>query len=369
MPAENATIDGTFTVNSYKLTYVVDGEEHHSELVEYGTSLTAIAAPTKEGNTFSGWVGLPKTMPAKDVTVTGSFSTNSYTLTYKVDGEEFHTELIEYGKELTALETPTKEGYTFSGWSEVPELMPSENVTIEGTFTINSYKLTYIVDGSEFHTETIEYGTQLSALTEPTKEGYTFSGWSEIPATMPAKEVTVTGSFSINSYTLTYLVDGEEYHSEIVEYGKEVIALETPTKEGYTFSGWSEIPETMPSENVTVEGTFTVNYYLLVYYLDGELFASDSVAFGEKIIAPEVSEIDGYIFNGWDNVPETMPAEDVVINGNLIVDRIEIISDSSLVNVYSINGKLLLKNVPLEDAKKILQRGIYIINGSKILIE
>ena len=35
---------------------------------------------------------------------------------------------------------------------------------------------------------------------EPTKEGYTFSGWSEIPETMPDHDVTVTGSFIVNKY-------------------------------------------------------------------------------------------------------------------------------------------------------------------------
>ena len=31
-----------------------------------------------------------------------------------------------------------------------------------------------------------------------------------------------------------------------------------PSKDGYVFSGWSEIPETMPNHDVTVYATFTV---------------------------------------------------------------------------------------------------------------
>ena len=53
----------------------------------------------------------------------------------------------------------------------------------------------------------------------PMKEGYTFSGWSEIPETMPAQDVTVTGSFTINKYKLTYMVDGAEYKSYEIEFG------------------------------------------------------------------------------------------------------------------------------------------------------
>ena len=74
---------------------------------------------------------------------------------------------------------------------------------------------------------------------------------------MPAADVVVMGSFTINSYTLTYKVDGEVYKSYDVEYGAAITPEPEPTKEGYTFSGWSEIPETMPAHNVTVTGSFT----------------------------------------------------------------------------------------------------------------
>ena len=77
-----------------------------------------------------------------------------------------------------------------------------------------------------------------------TKEGYTFSGWSEIPATMPAHDVEVTGTFSINTYTLTYKVDGVVYKTSSIEYGAPITPEADPDpREGYTFSGWSEIPD------------------------------------------------------------------------------------------------------------------------------
>ena len=61
-----------------------------------------------------------------------------------------------------------------------------------------SYKLTYVVDGTTYKTYDIESGATIAPEAEPTKEGYTFSGWGEIPETMPAHDVTVTGTFSIN---------------------------------------------------------------------------------------------------------------------------------------------------------------------------
>ena len=127
------------------------------------------------------------------------------------------------------------------------------------TFNISIlYNLTYKVDGEEYKTSSVAYGTTLTAEAEPTKEGYTFGGWSEIPETMPAHDVTVTGTFTINKYKLTYTVNGEEYKNYEVEYGATITPESEPTKEGYTFSGWSEIPETMPAYDVTVTGTFTI---------------------------------------------------------------------------------------------------------------
>ena len=70
--------------------------------------------------------------------------------------------------------------------------MPAKDVTVTGTFSVNKYKLVYKVDGQEYKSYDVEYGATITPETEPTKEGYTFSGWSDIPATMPAKDLTIT---------------------------------------------------------------------------------------------------------------------------------------------------------------------------------
>ncbi len=59
-----------------------------------------------------------------------------YTLTYKVDGEVYKTYDLLEGAVITPEPAPTKEGYDFSGWSTIPATMPAEDVTITGTFTL-----------------------------------------------------------------------------------------------------------------------------------------------------------------------------------------------------------------------------------------
>ena len=67
------------------------------------------------------------------------------------------------------------------------------------------------------------------------------------------KEITI---IPMPPHTLTYILDGEVYKICQVAEGDAITPEPTPTKEGYTFSGWSDIPEVMPSDDVTVFGSF-----------------------------------------------------------------------------------------------------------------
>ena len=417
MPAKEVVIEGSFTVNSYSLVYKVDGEVYETLNVEYGSALTAIPAPEKEGYTFSGWSEFPATMPAEEVVIEGSFTVNSYSLVYKVDGKVYETITVEFGSELTAIEAPEKEGYTFSGWSTLPSTMPANDVTIEGTFAVNSYSLVYKVDGKVYEIITVEFGSELTAIEAPEKEGYTFSGWSTLPETMPAEEVVIEGTFTVNSYSLVYKVDGEVYETLNVEYGSALTAIAAPEKEGHTFSGWSTLPETMPAEEVVIEGTFTVNSYSLVYKVDGEVYETIAVEFGSELTAIEAPEKEGYTFSGWSTLPSTMPAKEVVISGSFTINtytvtfiidndetvveleygaEIELPSDVIWENEENIPATMPAENIVIKGAKNTtnikfvnidaesvvydlngqriidienIERGIYIINGKKVYVK
>ena len=195
---------------------------------------------------------------------------------------------------------------------------------IEDVVEIELFTITYIVDGEVYATGKYAVGDEIIPEEEPIKEGYTFSGWSEIPETMPAEDVTVTGSFSINSYDLVYMIDGEEYKRVTLEFGSEIIPEDEPTKEGYTFSGWSEIPETMPAHDVEVIGSF--------------------IPTSVSEIATEVS---------------------LQINGNNISLSN---ANNSTVAIYSINGVLVKKIDKYAGEEITLEKGVYIISvGDKAM--
>lgn len=169
-----------------------------------------------------------------------------------------------------AVEPPLCSPTAFSGISTtqcklvVPEVSGSAYRTAEIwkdfsniDASLKLYTIRYIVDGVEYATEKVPYNSVIALKQYPTKEGYTFSGWNNVPETMPAYDVTVTGQFVANTYQLLYIVDGEVYASMQIQYGSPLYLIANPTKTGYTFSGWSEIPETMPAHDVEITGEFT----------------------------------------------------------------------------------------------------------------
>lgn len=322
MPSNNITVNAQFTINEYKLTYFVDGAEIYADTYKYGAAITPRQEETREGYTFSGWSEIPQTMPANNVDVFGTFSINSHTVAFYVDGVIYYSAVTEYGNEIVIPREPSKEGYTFSGWGEVPETMPDENVSIYATFIINQYSLNYYVDNVLFSSVTYDYGTIITPIEEPIREGYTFSGWGEIPYTMPANDVSVYGSFAANQYTLTYYVDNELYSSFTYSYNEVITPIEYPPHvEGYTFSGWDNVPARMPSHDVEVRGIYSLNSHTLRYFVDGTLYSSITYNYGETIVPlPDLTKV-GYTFSGWSEIPQTMPDNNVVVNGAFSVNQ------------------------------------------------
>ena len=289
------TLSGEILSYTNKLVYMVDSVEYKSYDVDYKTSLTPEEVPVKEGHTFSGWDGLPETMPWHDVTVYGSFIPNKYTVIWQVDGEVVKSEQVTYGSVIPVPETPVKEGHTFSGWDTIPETMPAKDLTLTGVCTPNKYTIAYMLDGSLLQTDTITYGNSVTPCQVPEKEGYTFSGWSGLPATMPATDLVINGAYTINKYCLTYLVDGAVYKEHEVTYNDTIIAEAAPVKDGYRFGGWSEIPVRMPAHDVQVDGVFIEIVYCdrpVISYADGQLtFTSqtEGVEFVSSITCDDVN--------------------------------------------------------------------------------
>ena len=221
-------------------------------------------------------------------------------------------------------------------------------------------------------------GSTLSLSATPA-EGHHFVQWSDGSTDNPrhlivgTEDITLTAEFALSSYRLTYTLDGVSFKETDVLYGTTLTPEPNPVKEGYTFSGWQGLPETMPAHDVEVTGTFSINSYRLTVYLDGKLYKDETLEYGTPIDLPDPEVAEGRVFSGWDiTVPETMPAHDVEIHGTTtIIDGLEAIfaNGDTRVTIYSINGVLLFHNTTVKEAAQHLKSGIYIVNGRKMVVK
>lgn len=207
------------------------------------------------------------------------------------------------------------------------ELPPREKTKFTVTFVDS-------MDGSVIGTAQYEVGTTLDEatfLTPPEHEGYAFTCWEynenydgeyllyditvtayyhevEAPATIIVNNCSEVGSRSYADWvtynTITYTVNGEGYSVQTYEYGAAIITPAYDVPEGYTFSGWS-VPETMPAEDLVVDATCTINLYevTMVDGLNGDPIAVLYVAHGQDATLPDAPEHAGYIFDRWDGDP------------------------------------------------------------------
>ena len=201
MPAENITVTAQWEINQYTITFDTNGGSEIAPITQdYGTEITAPDNPTRKGYTFKGWdKEIPETMPAENMTVKAQWEINQYAITFDTNGgSEIAPITQDYGTAITAPADPTREGYTFIGWDrDIPEIMPAENITVTAQWEINRYTITFdTAGGSEIAPITQDYGTNITAPADPTREGYTFIGWDKaIPTTMPAENITVTAQW------------------------------------------------------------------------------------------------------------------------------------------------------------------------------
>ncbi len=323
MPAENLVLDAALTVNSYSITYTINGEEYTAQTYEFGAVVSAPEYTVPEGHTFSGW-DIPETMPAENLVLDAALTVNSYSITYTINGEEYTAQTYEFGAVVSAPEYTVPEGHTFSGW-DIPETMPAENLVLDAALTVNEYTVTYNINGEIYAIQVYAYGEEVFAPAYEVPEHFTFSGW-DTPATMPAENIVLDATLvEDGKYTVSFMVDGETYFTFTGYEGDAITVPENPEKLGYTFDAWDGMPEdgVLPAANITVTAVWSVNTYTITYKVNGEEYSVRTYEYGAAIITPAYDVPEGYTFSGW-SVPETMPAEDLVVDATCTINVYEV---------------------------------------------
>ena len=319
-----------YEINRYTVTYINDGVEYHKETLEYGSVIIDVQDPEKEGYTFKGWydindekVNHPITV-TKNITLYSKYEINTYTISYYNEGVKYiEDKKINYGENALKPNTdPSKIGYTFKYWAleengEEYEFNTkiTKDITLYAVYEINRYTVTYINDGVEYHKETLEYGSVITNIQDPEKEGYTFKGWYDIndekvnhPITV-TEDITLNSKYEINTYTVSFYHNNEKYvEDQKVNYGESAVKpSEDPTKEDYNFSGWV-IKGTQNkydftsrvTRNVDLESSFTAKpTYTVTFKIGNEVILTENVIEGHKVTSKEAPYKKGYLFDKW----------------------------------------------------------------------
>ena len=244
------------TVTKHTVTFKDwNGTVLKTQSVYHTGAATAPANPTRTGYTFTGWDKAFTNVTA-DLVVTAQYSINTYTVTFKDwNGTVLKTQQVQYGGAATAPANPTRTGYTFTGWDKAFTNVTA-NLVVTAQYSINTYTVTFKDwNGTVLKTQQVQYGGAATAPANPTRTGYTFTGWDKAFTNVTANLV-VTAQYSINTYTVTFKDwNGTVLKTQQVQYGGAATAPANPTRTGYTFTGWDKA-----FTNVTANLVVTAQY-------------------------------------------------------------------------------------------------------------
>ncbi|MCR8660583.1 InlB B-repeat-containing protein [Paenibacillus endoradicis] len=250
IPAHHVTLYANWILNSYTVTFEDwDGTELNSGMVNHGSGATAPVDPSRIGYTFTGW-DVAFGNISGSLTVKAQYSVNSYTVGFdSQSGSTVDDITANYGSKITAPTPPTREGYTFEGWYKetdaqsrwdfVLETIPAQHVTLYANWVLNSYTVTFEDwDGTELNTGTVNHGSGATAPVDPSRIGYTFTGW-DVAFGNISGSLTVKAQYSLNSYKVSFNSQRGSTVGDITEtYGSKITAPTPPTRANHRFVGW-----------------------------------------------------------------------------------------------------------------------------------
>ena len=258
-----------------------------------------------------------------------------------------------------------RENYTFGGWYtdkdcteayETTTLMTS--LDLYAKWVPNQFDVSYFVDNEKYgETEKHDVDSTVTVKAAPTKEGYTFTGWTNIANivtvdtttgkfTMPAQDVRFDATFEINQYNVTYKVGTEVVYTDVYNFDADVAIRPVPTKDGYTFTGWTSNDSAfdirgfkMPAHDVVIEGKFEKNPAKQYTYTVNKHFYNEkgvevNVVKGEATPAVENTAVSELYKK--DAVNQTVDGKTYVYVSGLttVTDKLETLTKDVTIDLY-----------------------------------
>lgn len=245
-----------WNVLNYTITYNLDGGSISGQPTSYNIEDNiSIPNPTKDGYVFLGWTGTGLSTPTKDLTISNSTGNKAYTanwekvkysITYNLNGGSITGEPNDYKVgDTISIPNPTKNAYTFIGWIGTDLNTPTKDLTIANAsgdknfianWTPTNYSISYNLNGGSISGQPTSYNINSNiTLPQPTRTGYTFSGWTGTGLSTSTKNVSISNGTGNRTYTANwtpnvyYTIDVNPIIQNVT-YGNGL--------DGFTFSVW-----------------------------------------------------------------------------------------------------------------------------------
>ena len=356
----NRSYTANWSANGYTVSFnynkpstaagAMSGNGTTSKGVTYAAAYGTLPQPSMPGWTFNGWytaasggsrISATTTyIAAGNQTLYAHWTLNTYSISYNANGGSLSGQKTSYNVNTDSftLPTPTKNGYTFTGWTGSNGTTAQKSVTITkgstgnrnytANWTPTNYSISYTLNGGSLNGQRTSYNIETANFTlpMPTRNGYTFTGWTGSNGTTAQKSVTITKGSTGNrsytahwtpvNYTISYNANGGSLSGQKTSYNIETatFTLPTPTRTGYTFTGWTGTGLSGLTKTVTVSKgstgnrTYTAHFEKTVtatfkYYNNQIVTVTGKItdsATSVAVKAPAASGTpSGYTFRGW----------------------------------------------------------------------
>ena len=315
-----------YSRNQYTITYA--NTDLEPDTYYYGATVSA-RTPEKAGYAFQGWEEeVPSTMPAQNITLTAKWNENPADYTdYDIAVAAANAKKAEANYDKTYTEASRKaldaalavdvSGKKLSEQGVVDAQTAAINAAVKGLEKM-TYNATFYVDGEEYRVVPTKVGEQIVAPEAPSKQGYTFTGWTPEVGTMGIEDVSFNAQFSAGEvfYKVeTYVMglDGQYGAAEtktVPATTGAAVSVEPEAREGFTVADNSVLSGVVVADSSLV---LKVYYSRNQYKLSVDGVESD-VYYGAALNIAAPAAREGFTFTGWNvEVPANMPASDLTL--------------------------------------------------------
>ena len=163
---------------------------------------------------------------------------------------------------------------------------------VVATFEFDGSVYNIQIDGSVYNIQIVNKNSLLT-VTPPTSTAYViFNGWTVNDEPIDLETFRITENTKIvadvtHKYEVNFMVDGENYHNEIVVKDSHITPPAEPQKAGYVFDGWTiggnavvDFETYTVTQNVTFTAKF-VKLYSVVFKYEETTLSTQTVKSGE----------------------------------------------------------------------------------------